>query len=185
MTTTSWYPTCLVSWPALSDFICSGDLRRLVQPHLVTSLWLCENDWKSYTNPREGNYRLSKLKVLERNLKAQVSFDYQTLSLCFYRPKYGCVNIFKVPYPSSSLPLKQWHFGGKRQHLCLCWLYLIFLHQISQRLFLALVGCYCPYCYCVCREIVLAVLDVYSTDKAGQGRSGSFISRLMDLLTFT
>lgn len=35
--------------------------------------------------------------------------------------------------------------------------YLIFLHQIGQRLFLALVGCYC---YFVCPEIVLALLDV-------------------------
>lgn len=82
-TTTLWCPTCQVSWPALFVYICSGDSRRPVRPHLVTSLWLCKIDWKSCTNPRESGYRLNKCKVLEKRLQAQVSFLYQSLSFCF------------------------------------------------------------------------------------------------------
>lgn len=46
---------------------------------------------KSYRNWRESGYRLNKRKVLEKSLKAQVSFIYQTLRVCFYRPNQSCV----------------------------------------------------------------------------------------------
>lgn len=47
--------------------------------------------------------------------------------------------------------------------------YLIFPHQISQRLFLTLVGCYCCCFYFVCPEIVLSLLDVLVQIKLVEG----------------
>lgn len=50
--------------------------------------------------------------------------------------------------------------GGKNTSIYASKPNLIFSRQISQRLFVALVSCYCCHCYYVCPEIVLALLDV-------------------------
>lgn len=178
MTTTLWCPTCLVSWPALSDFICSGDLHPIVRP-LVTSLWLCENGLKMLQKPCSS--RLNKCKVLEKWLKAQVSFVYQALSLCFYCPNYSCVYVLKVPYHSSSLPLNTMAFLEETTSIYVCRLSNLsssdWPKTFSSTCWLLLLLCVPWDCFGFTRCL--------STDKANREGSGSCIPRLMDLMTFT